>query len=146
MLETLLPCAAACLLLAGASHRYRREAGLPGSPERLALRIGGAALLVVALLLGAAPLDGERVVRFLGGFALGGLLVLLALSAWPEPLLAPVRALVRRRQAARASSIGAPSLATSLATSGAVTGSTTAATSRAGKISRDASTTSVSVA
>lgn len=141
MLETLLPSAAACLLLAAASHRYRREAGMPGTTERLALRGGAAALLVLALAMGAAPLDGERVVRFLGGFAVGGLLVLLALSAWADRVLAPVRAAVSRRQAARASSTGA----SSFATSGAATASTAAA-SRTGKSNRDASTTRVSAA
>lgn len=97
MLEVLLPCAAACLLLAAASHRYRREAGSPEAAGRRGLRVAGTALLVLALILSAAPLDGERAVRFLAGFAVSGLLVLLALSAAPVRVLAPVRAVMRRR-------------------------------------------------
>lgn len=97
MLEVLVPCAAACLMLAAASHRYRREAGLPEAGGRRGLRLGAAALLALALALAAAPLDGERLVRFLGGFALAGLLVLLGLSADAGRVLAPVRLVVRRR-------------------------------------------------
>jgi len=97
MLEVLLPCAGACLMLAAASHRYRREAGLPEAAARRGLRLGAVALLVLALMLAAAPLDGERVVRFLGGFALAGLVVLLGLSADATRVLTPVRLVVRRR-------------------------------------------------
>lgn len=98
MLEVALASAAGCLLLAAASHRYRQEAGAVRPGDRRLLRIGGAALLLLAAVLAAGPLSGERAVRFLGGFAVGGVALVLALSFHARIVLAPVRLLLARRR------------------------------------------------
>ena len=96
MLETALLAAIAWLLLAAASFRFRREAGVPNPRQVRALRLAAAALLALALFRCGTPLTGERWIRALGGASIGAVLVVLALSADAMFVLRPLRQLLTR--------------------------------------------------
>lgn len=96
MLETALLAAIAWLLLAAASFRFRREAGVPNPRQVRALRLAAAALLALALFRCGTPLTGERWIRALGGASIGAVLVVLALSADAMFMLRPLRQLLTR--------------------------------------------------
>ena len=96
MLETELLAAIAWLLLAAASFRFRREAGVPNPRQVRALRLAAAALLALALFRCGTPLTGERWIRALGGASIGAVLVVLALSADAMFVLRPLRQLLTR--------------------------------------------------
>ena len=95
MFETAALSAAAWLLLAGASFRLRREAGVAGPQEVRLLRIVAGVILTVVLLRCETALYGERWVRLLTGMSLGAVAVVLTLSAKPVLAMAPVRGLLR---------------------------------------------------
>lgn len=97
MLETALFAAIAWLLLAAASFRFRREAGLPDPRQVRVLRGAAALLLAFALFRCGTPLTGERWVRLIGGASLGGVIVILALSADAVRVLRPLRLLLTAR-------------------------------------------------
>jgi hypothetical protein len=103
MPETILLSATAWLLFAGASFRFRREAGTTGRGDVRLLRVVATALLAVALLHCGAPLTGERWVRLLTGASIGAVLVVLALSAQPLLAIAPARWLLLAKRRAVAS-------------------------------------------
>lgn len=96
MLETALLAAIAWLLLAAASFRFRREAGVPNPRQVRVLRIAAAALLALAMFRCGTPLTGERWVRVIGGASIGAVLVVLALSADAMFVLRPLRQLLTR--------------------------------------------------
>jgi len=97
MLETALFAAIAWLLLAAASFRFRREAGLPDPRQVRVLRGAAALLLTFALFRCGTPLTGERWVRLISGASLGGVIVILALSVDAVRVLRPVRLLLAAR-------------------------------------------------
>lgn len=91
MLETALLSAAAWLLIAAGTHRFRREGGRPSPGEVRALRLAAVPLLLAALLHCGTDVDGERWVRMLGGLSLGAVAVVVLLSVRASAMLAPVR-------------------------------------------------------
>ena len=103
MPETILLSATAWLLFAGASFRFRREAGTNGRGDVRLLRIVASALLAVALIHCGAPLTGERWVHLLTGASIGAVVIVLALSAQPGHAMAPVRWLLLAKRRAIAS-------------------------------------------
>ena len=110
MPETILMSATAWLLFAGASFRFRREAGTTGRGDVRLLRIAATALLAVALFHCGAPLTGERWVRLLTGASIGAVIVVLALSAQPMLAMAPARwlLLASRRATAAVRAVSRP--------------------------------------
>lgn len=90
MLEALLPALAGCYLLAAASFRFRRDGGIDPAAVPW-LRGAAVALLLLAFALAGSALPGERIVRFLGAVSLACVVVVLALSTAPLPLLRPIR-------------------------------------------------------
>lgn len=98
MLEASLLAAIGFLLLAAATHRFRREAGVVRAGERAALRWAGAGLLVASAACCGSPLSGEWCVRFLAAASIGGVTVVLALSLASAAVLAPVRRLTAIRR------------------------------------------------
>ncbi len=96
MLETALLAAIAWLLLAAASFRFRREAGVPNPRQVRILRIAAVLLLGLALFRCGTPLTGERWVRVIGGASLGAVLVVLMLSIDAMMILRPLRQLLTR--------------------------------------------------
>lgn len=95
MLETAVLSTAAWLLLAGASFRFRREAGVSHPRDVRLLRIVAGVILAIVLLRCETSLYGERWVRLLTGMSLGAVAVVLTLSAKPMLAMAPVRGLLR---------------------------------------------------
>ncbi len=96
MLETALLAAIAWLLLAAASFRFRREAGVPNPRQVRVLRLAAAGILALALFRCGTPLTGERWVRVIGGASLGAVIVVLALSLDAMTILRPLRQLLTR--------------------------------------------------
>ncbi|KTT76129.1 hypothetical protein [Sphingomonas endophytica] len=97
MFEGVLFCAAAFVLLAAASHKFRRDAGVLGDGAARALRSGAAILIVLALVRAGTPMDGERWVRLLSCASIAAVAVVLGLSVAPAAILYPVRRALRRR-------------------------------------------------
>lgn len=96
MLEAVVACALAFVLLAAASFRFRRDAGVGGERHVRLLRTGGAAVIALALLRAGTALDGERWVRLLTAASIAAVLVVLALSVAPRTIFYPVRRLLQR--------------------------------------------------
>lgn len=96
MCEGVLLCALAFVLLAGASYKFRREAGVSGEHAVRALRGGAAALIALALVRVGTPMDGERWVRLLTCASIAAVAVVLALSIAPGAVFYPVRRVLRR--------------------------------------------------
>ncbi|WP_028965581.1 hypothetical protein [Sphingomonas phyllosphaerae] len=97
MFEGVLLCALAFVLLAAASYKFRREAGITGERAVRALRSGAAVLIALALVRVGTPMDGERWVRLLTCASIAAVMVVLALSVAPGAVFYPVRRAVRRR-------------------------------------------------
>ena len=91
MLEAVLCCLAGFLPLAATSHRFRQEIGPLRNNERLALRMVGGALLVGGIFCCGSPLAGEWSVRFLAAVSIAATILVLALSAMPDAIMAPFR-------------------------------------------------------
>jgi asparagine N-glycosylation enzyme membrane subunit Stt3 len=88
MLETIATSFVAWLLLAAASYRFRRDLGVAPATV-IGLRGVAAMLLLATLFRCAAPVTGERWVRFLGGCAISAVMLVALLS------IAPLRGLRR---------------------------------------------------
>ncbi|WP_341208233.1 hypothetical protein [uncultured Sphingomonas sp.] len=97
MFEGVLLCALAFVLLAAASYKFRREAGISGERAVRALRSGAAVLIALALVRVGTPMDGERWVRLLTCASIAAVIVVLALSVAPGTVFYPVRRAIRRR-------------------------------------------------
>lgn len=97
MCEGVLLCALAFVLLAAASYKFRREAGISGERAVRALRSGAAVLIALALVRVDTPMDGERWVRLLTCASIAAVMVVLALSVAPGAVFYPVRRALRRR-------------------------------------------------
>ncbi len=97
MCEGVLLCAVAFLLLAAASYKFRREAGVSGERAVRALRSAAAVLIALAMVRVGTPLDGERWVRLLTCASIAAVAVVLALSVAPAQVFYPVRRALRRR-------------------------------------------------
>lgn len=97
MFEGVLLCALAFVLLAAASYKFRREAGISGERAVRALRSGAAVLIALALVRVGTPMDGERWVRLLTCASIAAVVVVLALSVAPGAVFYPVRRAARRR-------------------------------------------------
>lgn len=96
MLEGVVTCTLAFVLLAAASYRYRRDAGVSADRHARVLRIGAGAVLALALLRAGTPMDGERWVRVLTCASIAAVVVVLALSIAPGAVFYPVRRALRR--------------------------------------------------
>ncbi|GAA4215024.1 hypothetical protein GCM10022253_08860 [Sphingomonas endophytica] len=96
MFEGVLLCALAFVLLAAASYKFRREAGISGERAVRALRSGAALLIALALVRVGTPMDGERWVRLLTCASIAAVAVVLALSIAPGAVFYPVRRVLRR--------------------------------------------------
>jgi hypothetical protein len=96
MFEGVLLCALAFVLLAAASYKFRREAGISGERAVRALRSGAAVLIALALMRVGTPVDGERWVRLLTCASVASVAVVLALSVAPGAVFYPVRRVLRR--------------------------------------------------
>ena len=97
MFEGVLLCSLAFVLLAAASYKFRREAGISGERAVRALRSGAAVLIALALVRVGTPMDGERWVRLLTCASIAAVIVVLALSVAPGTVFYPVRRVIRRR-------------------------------------------------
>lgn len=96
MFEGVLLCGLAFVLLAAASYKFRREAGISGERAVRALRSGAALLIALALVRVGTPMDGERWVRLLTCASIAAVAVVLALSIAPGAVFYPVRRVLRR--------------------------------------------------
>lgn len=97
MFEGVLLCALAFLLLAAASYKFRREAGVTGDRAARGLRSAAAVLIALALVRVGTPMDGERWVRLFTCASIAAVAVVLALSIAPTAVFYPVRRALRRR-------------------------------------------------
>lgn len=96
MCEGVLLCALAFVLLAAASYKFRREAGVSGERAVRVLRGGALMLIAMALIRAGTPMDGERWVRLLTCASIAAVTVVLALSVAPGAVFYPVRRALRR--------------------------------------------------
>ncbi|KQN93739.1 hypothetical protein ASE95_02085 [Sphingomonas sp. Leaf231] len=97
MCEGVFLCALAFVLLAAASYKFRRDAGVSGERMVRTLRSGAAVLIGLALIRAGTPMDGERWVRLLTCASIAAVVVVLALSVAPGAILYPVRRALLRR-------------------------------------------------
>lgn len=97
MPEAVLSAALAMLLLAAASHRFRRDSGIAAAQHVRAVRIVAVVLLAVAWWRCSGGLDGERIVRFVVCVSIAAVPVVLMLSAASAAVFAPLRRLTGRR-------------------------------------------------
>lgn len=99
MFEGFVTCALAFVLLAAASYKFRREAGVVDDCAARGLRIGAALLIALALVRSGTAMDGERWVRVLTSASLAAVAVVLALSVAPGVVFYPLRRLLSRGRA-----------------------------------------------
>lgn len=97
MPEAILSAALALLLLAAASHRFRRDSGATTPARIRALRIAAVVSLVLSWSLCGGTLTGERFVRFVVSISIAAIPVVLALSIAANTIMRPLNRLLARR-------------------------------------------------